>query len=178
MAEMQLARSLEPLSPAINVGLGWCYYYSRQYDKAIEQFRAVVEMDPHFALAHRTMGMAYQQKGMYPEAIEHFKSAVDLSHGGASAVSALAAAYGSAGRVAEAKQERAKLEGQARDHYVPALYFAAVALSLSEMPAADSWIKKAFRERSDYLIYLRVEPLAGKLAASPQFARAISRMQP
>ncbi len=50
--ESELARQLDPLSLAIATDRGAIFYYARQYDRAIEQFRAVEEMDPKFARAH------------------------------------------------------------------------------------------------------------------------------
>jgi tetratricopeptide (TPR) repeat protein len=175
---MQTARRLEPLSPVINVGVGWCLYYGRQYDKAIEQYRAVLEMDPNFAFAHQTMGMAYQQKGMYTEAIEHFKLAASLSGNSPSAVSALASVYGAAGRVREARLELARLQEMSRTRYVPAFYIATIHYALGEMPATFEWGWKALGEHSDYLLYLRLEPRAGKLAGNPEFLKILSRLHP
>lgn len=42
-------------------------YFSRQYDRAIEQFRAVLEVDPNFGRAHMSI-FAYVQKGQFAEA--------------------------------------------------------------------------------------------------------------
>lgn len=33
MQQMQVARNLEPFSYSINLGIGWCYYYSKHYPK-------------------------------------------------------------------------------------------------------------------------------------------------
>jgi tetratricopeptide (TPR) repeat protein len=161
--EMQTALRLEPLSPAINLGIGWCFYYSREYDKAIEQYRAVLQMDSNYPTAHQTLGMAYQQKGMYAEAIDQFKMAVSLSGNGPAAVAGLASAYGAAGRAGEARQELARLEAMSRQRYVPALYMASVHEALGDKAASFRWGWKALGERSDYFVYLKVEPRAGKL---------------
>ncbi len=176
--EMQTAQRLEPLSPIIGVGVGWCYYYSREYDKAIEQYRRVLEMDPNYSMAHQTIGMAYQQKGMYAEAIEHFKLAASLSNNTPSAVAALASAFGAAGRTREARLELARLQEMARSRYVPAFYMASIHQALGEIPASFNWLWKALGERSDYFMYLRLEPRAGKLAGNPEFLRLLSRLHP
>jgi DNA-binding winged helix-turn-helix (wHTH) protein/TolB-like protein/Tfp pilus assembly protein PilF len=177
-AEAHEALLLEPLSPSIAIGPGWCYYYAKEYDKAIEQFRAVVEMNPAFPMAHQTLGMAYQQKGMHAEAIEQLRQAVEISGGNLSTIAGLATAYASAGRVAEARQELAKLEAAAKkgDRYVPALFFGEIHLALGDKTAAiaDTW--KAVGERSDYLMYLRLEPSAGPIAGNPEFIRLLGKL--
>ncbi|HUS08136.1 MAG TPA: winged helix-turn-helix domain-containing protein [Bryobacteraceae bacterium] len=176
--EMRTAQRLEPLSPAINIGVGWCYYYTREFDQAIEQYRAVLEMEPNFALAHQTIGMAYEAKGMYSEAIEHFKLAATLSTDSPSAVSALGSVYATVGRTREARMELARLEEIARRRYVPALYMAAIHDGLGETAATFEWAWKALGEHSDYLMYLHLEPRAGKVSKHPEFLRLLARVHP
>jgi DNA-binding winged helix-turn-helix (wHTH) protein/TolB-like protein/Tfp pilus assembly protein PilF len=177
MEEMQTAASLEPLSPSINVGIGWCLYYSKQYDKAIAQYRTVVETDPSLALGHQTLGMAYHQKGMYAEAIEEFQQAASFSSNSPASVAALATAYAASGRLAEAQRERAVLEEMSRHRYVPSFYFASISYALGDTANTMKWGLKAVDERCDYLMYLRVEPRVGALAGNPEFIRILSKIR-
>jgi len=174
--QMQLAIALEPLSPIINIGIGWCYYYSRQYDKAIEQYRSAVEMDPTMPMAHQTLGMAYQQKGLFPQAIAEFQRANALSGNSPTSLAALASAYGFAGQVSDARRELARLEELSQTRYVPALYFAMIHNSLGESAKALVFGWDAAAERSDYLVYLRLEPQVGKLAGDTRFLSLIGSL--
>ena len=174
--QMQSAIRLEPLSPINNLGIGWCYYYSRQYDQAIDQYRSVVEMDDSFPMAHQTLGMAYQQKGLYPQAIAEFQRAKALSGNSPTTVAALATAYGAAGQATEARRELASLEEMSRTRYVPALYFAGVHHSLGETATALQFAWSATKERSDYLVYLRLEPQVGKLAGDTRFLSLVGSL--
>jgi len=178
MEQMQDAVRLEPLSPSINIGIGWCYYYGQQYEKAIEKYRAVVEMDPSFPMAHQTLGMAYQQKGMMEDALAEFKSAVALSGSSPASVAGLASAYAAAGQPGLAHQELARLEEISHHRYVPAFYIASVHLALGDNVKTFQWGWKALDERSDYLLYLRMEPRAAKLGANPEFIRLLARLHP
>lgn len=54
--ESERARQLDPLSLIIATDYGASLYFSRQYDRAIEQFRGVREMEPSFPRA--SMGNA------------------------------------------------------------------------------------------------------------------------
>jgi TolB-like protein/DNA-binding winged helix-turn-helix (wHTH) protein/Tfp pilus assembly protein PilF len=176
--QMQEALRLEPLSPSINIGVGWCLYYSQQYDRAIDQYRAVVEMDPSLPLAHQTLGMAYQQKGMYAEAIEEFQRAASFSGNNPASVAALASAYGAWGKPVEARRELARLEEMALHRYVPAFYFASIHYALGDTRKTFEWGWKAIGERCDYLMYLRAEPRVGTLASHPEFIRAMGHLHP
>jgi len=174
--QMRDALQLEPLSPSINIGVGWCLYYSRQYDQAIDQFRSVVEIDPSLPLAHQTLGMAYQQKGLIEQAIEEYKRAAAFSNNSPASVAALASIYATTGKAAEAKQELARLEEMSRTRYVPALYFASIHYAMCDLAKTFEWGWKAIGERCDYLMYLRVEPSAGRLAGNPEFIRAMAAL--
>jgi TolB-like protein/DNA-binding winged helix-turn-helix (wHTH) protein/Flp pilus assembly protein TadD len=174
--QMREAVRLEPLSPSINIGVGWCLYYSRQYDQAIEQFRSVAEIDPSLPLAHQTLGMAYQQKGLFDQAIEEYKRAAAFSNNSPGSVAALASGYAAVGKLAEARQELAQLEEMSHTRYVPAFYFATVHYAMGDLTKTFEWGWKAIGERCDYLMYLGVEPRAGKLAGNPEFIRAMAAL--
>lgn len=176
--DLQAARRLEPLSSSINIGIGWCYYYGKRYQEAIDQYRSVVEMEPSFPMAHQTLGMAYEQEGMMPEAVAEFKSAVALSGESPGSVAGLASAYAAAGQPDLAHRELARLQEISKHHYVPAFYIASVYLALREDGKTFEWGWKALDERTDYLIYLRMEPRAGRLAGSPEFLKLVARLHP
>jgi Tfp pilus assembly protein PilF len=65
--QIEKARQLDPLSLIIATDYGAILYFSRQYDRAIEHFRGVLEMEPDFPRAHM-LAWAYAQKGLFAEA--------------------------------------------------------------------------------------------------------------
>jgi TolB-like protein/DNA-binding winged helix-turn-helix (wHTH) protein len=177
--EMQTAMHLEPLSSSINLGIGWCYYYSQQYQQAIEQYREVVETDQSFPMAHQTLGMAYQQKKMLNEAIAEFQTAVALSPNSPGPVAGLASAYAAAGEPGLAHDQLARLDEISKSpHYVPAFYRASVYLALGDYTQTFQWGRKALKERSDYFMYLRMEPRAGKLMGTSEFTEILGHIHP
>jgi DNA-binding winged helix-turn-helix (wHTH) protein/TolB-like protein/Flp pilus assembly protein TadD len=176
--EMQAAFQLEPLSSSINIGIGWCYYYGQQYQQAIEQYRTVVETDQSFPMAHQTLGMAYQQKGMMDKAIAEFQSADVLSGGSPGTVAGLATAYAAAGQRGFALDQLARLEELSKRHYVPAFYMATIYFALDDLVKTFQFGKTALHERSDYLMYLRVEPRASKLLGNQEFTSILALLHP
>jgi hypothetical protein len=88
-------------------------------------------------------------------------------------VAALAGAYAAEGKLADARQELARLERMSRTRYVPALYFASIQYAMGDLAKTFEWGWKAVGERCDYLMYLRVEPRVGKLAGNQEFIRAM-----
>ena len=77
LEESERARQLDPLSLIIATDHAVILYFARQYDRAIEQFRAVLAMEPNFARAHMVV-YPYVEKGMFPEALAEAVSGVTV----------------------------------------------------------------------------------------------------
>jgi TolB-like protein/DNA-binding winged helix-turn-helix (wHTH) protein len=168
-AQIQKARELDPLSLSINFSLGWRLYMARQYDAAIAQLKDTLEMDPSYELPHLVVGQAYEQKGNYALAIPELKTAVELSHGTPLMVSALAHAYACSGNRAQAERLLAELQGESKKQYVSPYYFALVYVGLGRNEQALDWLEQAFADRSNGLVFLKVEPELDQLRLNPRF---------
>jgi TolB-like protein/DNA-binding winged helix-turn-helix (wHTH) protein/Tfp pilus assembly protein PilF len=176
LAEVRRAQQLDPLSFSINVGLGWCLYHARRYDEAIAQYRSTLDIDPNFSLAHCTLGMAYAQKRLYTEAFAEFNKALTLPGSRSLVLANIARTYALSGRPAEARKLLRELEDSAKEHYVPAMYIAAVYAALGDRDRSLVWIQKAYDERSDYMIYLKTEPSVDLFRSNPGFEALLKRM--
>jgi TolB-like protein/DNA-binding winged helix-turn-helix (wHTH) protein/Tfp pilus assembly protein PilF len=168
-AQIQKARALDPLSLSINFSLGWRLYMARQYDAAITQLKDTLEMDPSYELPHLVAGQAYEQKGNYALAIPELRKAVELSRGTPLMVSALAHAYARSGNRAEAEKLLAQLQAKSMNHYVSPYYFAIVCVGLGRTEEALDWLEKAFGDRSNGLVFLKVEPELDDLRSNSRF---------
>jgi tetratricopeptide (TPR) repeat protein len=69
LEEIERAHELDPLSPVIGSNLAYILYLRRDYDKAAEACRKVLETEPEYFQALIALGMIYEQKRMYGEAI-------------------------------------------------------------------------------------------------------------
>lgn len=168
-AQIQKARELDPLSLSINFSLGWRLYMARQYDAAIAQSKDTLEMDPSYELPHLIVGQAYEQKGDYAQAIPELRRAVELSHGTPLMVSALAHAYARSGNRADAERLLAELQAGSKNHYVSPYYLALVYVGLGKNEEAVDWLEKAFADRSNGVVFLKVEPELDELRLNPRF---------
>jgi tetratricopeptide (TPR) repeat protein len=167
--QIKRARDLDPLSISINSSFGWRLYLARQYDRSIAQLRDTLEMDPNYEWAHLILGQAYEQKGEFNLALAEFKKAVELSRNSPLMVSALAHAYALQGNTAEAQKLLAQLMTQSRTQYVSPYYIAVVYLGLGKNATALNWLDKAFADRSNGLVFARVEPELDPLRSDPRF---------
>jgi TolB-like protein/DNA-binding winged helix-turn-helix (wHTH) protein/Flp pilus assembly protein TadD len=167
--EMKRARDADPLLVLMHTAVAETLYYSRHYDEVIGQCRQTLELDPNYALAHFHLGRAYLAKSMYSEAIAEYRKA-EASLGETPAmVMAIGYAEAQAGNPASARKALEQLKEQSRSRYVPALYSAALYTSLGDSKDGIALLEKAYREHSDYLIFLNVDPMADSLRGIPSF---------
>ena len=164
------AQRADPLSLFANVSLGWAYYFARQYERAAEQDRKALEMDPQFAFAHWNLGMVRAQQNRLDEAVEAFRQAHTYSGGGLTFKAHLGYALALAGRRTEAEQMVAELRELAKGRYVSSYYFAMIHLGLNETDEAFACLERAYEERSGFMAFIKVEPMLDPLRSDPRFA--------
>lgn len=176
LREMKEALALDPLSYSINTGIGHVLYLSRQYDKAIDHYRKVVESDPAFVPARLWFGRPFMQKGMFKEAIEQVEQAVKLSKESTVSLATLAQAQASAGNNAEAQKILDRLLDRSKRQYVPSYWIALVQMSLGNQDEALKWLERAYHERSSWLVWANVEPRFDTLRSDPRFTSLLARI--
>ncbi len=167
--EISLAVDLDPVSPAILKDKGMTFYYSRQYDNAIDAAMKTIELDPNFMTVHRLLSLCYQGKGMFDEAITENQRWGDLTGNEVKTRVALAQIYAAAGRKEEAEKiiesvkEDYTLSGN--DYRGMALIYAA----LGERDMAFTWLEKSYEKHEESLCELKVDPKLDPLRSDPRF---------
>jgi TolB-like protein/DNA-binding winged helix-turn-helix (wHTH) protein len=176
LAESKRALELEPLQLNVGNHLGWHYLYARQYDQAIDQFRKTLELDPTFPQGQRYAAWAYLQKGMHPEAIAALRSALHSLKRDPEIEGELGHALAVAGRRAEALAMLEDLGHLSATRYVSPYSVALVHVGLGHRDQALAWLDKAYAERSDYMPYLKLEPMLDGLRSDHRFVALVGRV--
>jgi tetratricopeptide (TPR) repeat protein len=174
--QIKKARELEPLSISINTSIGWRLYLAREYDRSIAQLRDTLEMDPGSEWAHLNLGQAYEQKGQFGPAVEELEKALELSHASPLTLSALAHAEALSGNHPAANKRLTQLEELSKLQYVSPYYVAIVYLGLGKNETAMNWLEKAYADRSNGLVFLKVEPELDPLRTNPRFIALQNRL--
>ncbi|HEX4593403.1 MAG TPA: winged helix-turn-helix domain-containing protein [Bryobacteraceae bacterium] len=169
IAEAETAVALDPNSLIIQENLARPYYYSRQLDRAIEYSKKTLDLDPNFAVSHLRLGRAYAGKGMFAEAAAEFQRFADLVGGSTLATASLANIRARAGDRKTALRLAAELKAAAAGKPVPAYQFAIVYAGLGDVDQAIKWLEGAYRERNDFLLVMKNEPLFDNLRADARF---------
>jgi TolB-like protein/DNA-binding winged helix-turn-helix (wHTH) protein len=176
LEQINIARQLDPLSLSINFSYGWRLYMARQYDQAAEQLRNTLEMDPNFALAHLVLGETYEQKGDDQRAIAELEKATAASSNTPLMVAGLGHAYAVAKKAPEARAVLNQLFEQSKWQYVSPFYIALIYAGLGENDKAMGWLEKAYADRSNGLVFLKVDPQLDSLRSNPRFKELLIKM--
>jgi serine/threonine-protein kinase len=160
---------------AQNMNVGYVFTYARQYDRAIEQGRKLIEMEPRFHGGYTVMGYAYNGKQMYKEAEEVLQKSIALG-GGVMALNIITGSYARMGKVVEAHQGLNKILEVRKQKYVPAYFIAAIYAGLGEADTSFEWLERAYEERNGFLIFLGVEHAFYGLHPDPRFKDLLQRI--
>jgi tetratricopeptide (TPR) repeat protein len=174
LRESERARQLDPLSLIIASDNGVILYYMRQYDLAIERFRAVREMDPNFSRSGM-IRQAYAQKGMFADALADIEKERRLYGDRPWAWSELAYFYGRNGQQAQARLALAKLEQWNRRQPLDPFPIFRAHIGMGNKDQAFAYLEKAYLEHSNALATLKVDPIYDPLRSDPRFQDLLRR---
>lgn len=176
LAESDRARQLDPLSLIISADRAAIFYYSRQYDRAIEQLRTVLDLEPDFPRANIILILAYVQKGQFAQALADIEKQrrVDDSPG----LWALQAyVCGRAGQRVQARRALAKFEQLNRHEQLdPAAMHVLAYAGMGDKEKFFDAVQQAFQERSNSLTALKVDPMYDPFRADPRFQALLRRV--
>ena len=176
ISEAKRAIELDPLSLVINADCGWVYFNARRYDEAEAQARRTLEMDSHFFLAHYYLGAALQFKGHVAQAIPEYQKAFDLNKDPYS-LAMLGQAYARNGQKEEAQKILARLNEEAKSHYIAPYAFALVQIALGDKDRAIEALEHAYEQgETNYLFAIKVDPLLDDLRGQPRFEALVQKI--
>ena len=174
LAQTRLAVEMEPFDPTINQNVGWHYVYSRQYEQAIDQFQALLELHPDFYPSHVLLGLAYVHARKFEQAIDEFQQATQLEKL-SPALAYLAYGYAMSGERAKAKEVFNDLLEQSTRLYVSPYDIARIYIGLDNKDEAFNWLQKAFEERNEWITALKINPELDSLRDDPRFTHLLRR---
>jgi serine/threonine-protein kinase len=179
LSEIKRAQELDPHSLVISKDVGRHYYFARQYDRAIAQFKNALDLDsnsPNSTGAHTFLGLTYVKKAMPGEAFVHFNKAIALSRS-SNNMAMLGYAYASAGRRNEAEQVLDTLIQLSTREQVSPYWIAVIFGAMGDREQAFAWLQKAHDQRSSPMVYLKVHPTLDGLRSDPRFRDLMRRVR-
>jgi len=175
--QVRRAQVLDPISLETNTVVGRVLYLNRQYDRSIDAYRKVIDLDPHYARAHARLGMSYAAEGAFGDAIHEFEEAQRLSGSDPYLKGLLGYACARSGNKTRALKLLQELSQDTRQKDVRAFSMALISIGLGEGDQALTWLAKSYQDRSSYMVYARTEPLLDPIRDDPRFAALINQMR-
>ena len=174
--ESDRARQLDPLSLAIATDGAMLSYYSRQYDRALQQFHDVRELDPTFPRIS-LVAYVYVEKRMFAEALAATEATLSGPwFSGTWSWAQLAYVYGRSGQQEKARLALAKLTDISRLHPVDPSAFVVAYLGIADKTKTLDWLEKAYAQHSNTMTTLRVDPIFDPLRDDPRFEDLLRRV--
>ncbi len=171
-AREQLAKAeqLDPLAPVVRLSQGLMWYLERSFDRATQTYEALLELDPHFAMAHYFLAQVRETIGHLDEAIAGFETAVDLTDRAPEAVAGLAHAHAVAGHRGDAEGLIRALEEQSRERFVSPALIGQVYVGMGDADRAFEHLEEAHALHAPELIWINVRPMFDELTSDPRMA--------
>jgi TolB-like protein/DNA-binding winged helix-turn-helix (wHTH) protein/Tfp pilus assembly protein PilF len=174
-AEIERARQLDPLSLIILSDRGAILYYARQYDRSIEQFRAVLAQDPDFP---RALMVVYPciEAGKFDEALAELAKwrRPDEQPW---RLNGLVLIYARSGRRAQAERVVRELEQMNRRQPLNPGVLITTYVAVGRKREAFALLQRAYDEHWAPLNSLKVNPFFDPLRGDPRFQELLRRLR-
>lgn len=176
LQEARRGVELNPLDSNANTNLGALLALMGRMGPATEQFRKAEELDPIRPYAHERLGQAYIWQHKYADAVREFDVARQLSHDQPEKLAWLAYAFAKAGERDQALRLLAQLNRLPGEQYLSPFHMSFAYIALGDPDTAIKWLEKAYRDRDEWMIYLKVYPEFDPLRSDPRFKSLVKRV--
>ena len=173
VAQMLIAREIDPTSLVVNRDVGHILLYARRYDEAAAELRETLRRDPSFPSARVLLIETLIASGKSAEASEELRS---LPEGDATRRQFEAILEQQAGRPEKLRRLAAEKARSVESGAIHSDAMAAVYGPLGEKAEAFRWLERAFAERRFYLIFLKVDPAFDSIRGDSRFADLVRRV--
>ncbi len=171
LAEARIASELDPSSPLTLANLGRSFYYRRDYSMATRYYQEALGLDPNFRVASLGLALVHLAERDLDQAMRALKESFRDSEATLALLDVLDDARNAAQTPGTDPLESMRV--RAGEMQVPSFYLAMAYLILEDRERAIDWLEVAVRERSEYVVYLNVDPAFEGLRAHPRFQRLL-----
>jgi len=175
-AQLEIACQLDPLSPIILEGGATLHMFRRDYERALLELQAIVELDPSFHKAYTAKGRVYSLQGRYQEALEMFERGRTFGGDAPSLIAATGQVHALLGHSREAMACLDRLKHMSRERYIPMNSLAIIHLGLGDREAALTFLERALEMRESSATSYGVHPVYDPLRDEPRFQNILKQV--
>jgi serine/threonine-protein kinase len=174
--QIELARLVDPLSPAINAYVPYIYLAARDYGRAAAEGQRAVELEPHSPVAHWQFGRACLFSDDVSRGVAELQTASHLANNRPMWQAELSFARARAGDRSGAEAILNEMTALAQRSYVSPYDLALCYAGLGDASAALDQLEHAYRQRVMRIISIGDPELDG-LRLEPRFASLVERLR-
>ena len=168
------ARELDPLAVSGDL-VGWTLYITRRFSEADELRTASATKPDDIGVLWR-LGFVLIADNQPGEAIPVLEKALRITNRSPGVVGVLAKAYALSGQRFKAIAVVDELQRRRETHYVSAAAFVNAYLGLGEIDQVFLWLEHGFKEQSNLMQWLAVDPMFDPLRSDARFVDLVRRV--
>jgi tetratricopeptide (TPR) repeat protein len=162
-------RDLDPLSLVSNVMLVWTYYFARQYERALEEARRALDLDPTFLQVRQALGAIYERLGRYEDAARTFAGHQSMFGVHVEGTETLPVLGGPGGAQAYYQRLVELIEQQGGDAKFPPMCLMITSLSAGHLDEALHRFATIVDAREGHCVFAWADPALDPLRSDPRF---------
>ena len=170
-------QALDPLSPVIGMGVVQAYFFSEQYDKAIDECHKYLEMNPREVVAQDYLVHLQVQNGSFEKATEEAARLVEISERKAENTAHLAYVYAASGKTEEARKTFEVSVGESRLGFSNPTIFITVYSILGDQDNAFRWAEEALESGKIAFPSLRFSPDLKRFRTDSRYNLLLAKAQ-
>jgi serine/threonine-protein kinase len=175
ISEKRRAEQLDPLSLICSWDVGRALYYAGRFDEAIAQAKRTQELDRNFPYVYYLQAQIAFRRNQMPEALAQIKRALDLGGPNTLLIATWAYMNARAGNRDEALKAMDDLR-QRSSKYVLPLFLARIHTALGENDQAFDYLERVYADRSESIVWLKVDPSFEPLHKDPRFVALLKKV--
>ena len=178
VAEALRAEQSDPNSIDVMGTVAMMLFYKRQYAASVDKTTEALALDPRQPGPHFIRGRALAGLGRLDDAAREIEDTVRMTGNQSGQLAELGRVYALAGRRGDAATILARLAApqHGADAFVAAQDAAYVQLGLGMRSEALSALERAVDQRSERVLWIRVDPRLDSLRADPRFQKLVERI--
>ena len=170
LEKISRARELEPYSPVVSTAMGRIFYYRRDYEQAERYYEEALELERDFLPGLLGLGLTHLVQDQYQEAVANFQKA--LPPEAQKLIGALYVATQDSTGAEGSHQVDQEVAGEVNSPF----YLAVIACVSGATDNAFHWLDRAAEVKSEYLVYIAVDPLFDPLRQDPRYGELLARI--
>jgi DNA-binding winged helix-turn-helix (wHTH) protein len=172
ITEIQTAEQLDPSAMIIYHQAGQVFQAARQYDKALEQYRRALQIQPGFGPTYSAMAIAYRRQGRYQASLETDRQADMYWNPGGTSLADLEKVDRAYRKLGEHGYLISMLAFE-KEHTGSTYHVAWAYAQLGDNEQALRWLQRSFQAREIDILGVRNDPEFDSLRGDPRFQRLV-----